>query len=174
MYIISKEFTVDFGHRIWTQEVDKQLSNNAQNKCRFLHGHTAKIVVNIVGDTLEGGMVTDFNNLNWFKEWLDEWIDHRFVIDTNDPMMNLLYLKYEIDLIRSKVKLLSFIKYNNEGGGFNPDYMGSFTFINCIPSAENMARLLYNFVQGKIGKHKIKIHSVEFWETPKSKAVYIK
>ncbi len=32
-------------------------------------------------------MVTDFKHLNWFKEWLDNTIDHKFILDINDPLI---------------------------------------------------------------------------------------
>ena len=35
-------------------------------------------------------MVTDFKHLNWFKQFIDDVLDHKFVLDINDPLFSTL------------------------------------------------------------------------------------
>jgi len=84
---ISKSFEFNYGHRIANQMLDDSFSMDEQCKCRFLHGHTASIEVTLQSEITKDGMVTDFLHLNWLKEWIDKNIDHKFLIDIKDPLL---------------------------------------------------------------------------------------
>ena len=58
--------------------------------CRHLHGHQGKIIVFLQSNELKNGMVTDFHHLNWFKLFLDNTLDHKFIIDIHDPLFATL------------------------------------------------------------------------------------
>ena len=98
MWKISKSFEFNYGHRIATQQLNEEFSLDEPCKCRFLHGHTASIEVTLQSEKLdEGGMVTDFYHLTWLKEWIDKNIDHKFIIDINDPLMKIWFGDFKKD-----------------------------------------------------------------------------
>ena len=72
MWKIKKSFQFEYGHRVWTQSLQKDISCDTELKCRFLHGHHGVEEVTLSSNTLDSaGMVTDFKHLNWFKQFLD-------------------------------------------------------------------------------------------------------
>ena len=86
MWEISKQFDFDYGHRVHSQVLDDEYSLSAPCACRHLHGHRGKVIVHLDSDVLnEQGMVVDFVNLNWLKKFIDGCVDHRTVVDINDP-----------------------------------------------------------------------------------------
>ena len=86
-WTIDKQFSFCYGHRVWSQllNADYCESGDACAKCRHLHGHEGLVHVFLEGTELERGMVTDFKHLGWLKNFLDDNIDHKFIIDLNDP-----------------------------------------------------------------------------------------
>lgn len=86
-WTIDKQFDFCYGHRVWSQELIGEFceSGDACAKCRHLHGHQGHIHVFLEGDELTRGMVTDFKHLGWMKNFLDDNLDHKFIIDRNDP-----------------------------------------------------------------------------------------
>ena len=87
---ISKEFDFCYGHRVWSQTLNPEFSLDSCLKCRHLHGHQGKILVYLEADELHNGMVTDFKHLNWFKQFIDDVLDHKFILDVNDPLFSTL------------------------------------------------------------------------------------
>ena len=85
---IAKQFDFCYGHRVWSQKLNKEFSLDNRCVCRHLHGHQGKVIVYLEDDELVDGMVTDFKHLNWFKKFLDDTLDHKFIIDKSDPMFN--------------------------------------------------------------------------------------
>ncbi len=70
MYTISKDFTFDAAHQLTKLPPD--------HKCARLHGHTYTVRVELVADhTDENDMVWDYANLDGFKRWIDDHLDHR-------------------------------------------------------------------------------------------------
>ena len=87
-WLIDKQFSFCYGHRVWSQELHPDFceKNDTQCKCRHLHGHEGLVHVFLEGTKLERGMVTDFKHLGWLKNFLDSNLDHKFVLDINDPI----------------------------------------------------------------------------------------
>ena len=86
-WMIDKQFDFCYGHRVWSQQLnaDYCATGDACTKCRHLHGHQGEIHVFLEAPELERGMVTDFKHLGWFKNFIDDHLDHKFIIDLNDP-----------------------------------------------------------------------------------------
>lgn len=86
-WMIDKQFSFCYGHRVWSQELigDYCETGDACCKCRHLHGHEGLVHVFLEGEELERGMVTDFKHLGWLKNYLDDNLDHKFIVDRNDP-----------------------------------------------------------------------------------------
>lgn len=84
-WVIDKEFEFDYGHRVHNQTLDTDYSIDGACVCRHLHGHRGKVRVYLSSDQLTRGVVTDYKHLNWLKNFLDQQIDHKFIIDINDP-----------------------------------------------------------------------------------------
>ncbi len=73
---ICKSFEIESGH----------LLTKHPEKCRFPHGHSRRVEVVLVADTLDGNdMVCDFKAVKAALEtFLDAW-DHAFCLNTDDP-----------------------------------------------------------------------------------------
>lgn len=78
---ITKRFSFEMGHAL----------NNYDGKCRFLHGHSYKLYVTILGhiknelDAPKDGMVIDFSTLKQIvNDEIIEVYDHSFVVNKND------------------------------------------------------------------------------------------
>ena len=90
MWQITKHFDFCYGHRVHTQELDAELSCNSPCKCRHLHGHQGKLEISLSANRLNNGMVTDFHHLNWVKPWIDQYFDHKMILDKKDPYLKSL------------------------------------------------------------------------------------
>ncbi len=170
---ISKQFDFCYGHRVWSQTLDKTFALDECLMCRHLHGHQGKIIVHLQSDTLQSGMVTDFKHLNWFKQFLDDTLDHKFIIDIHDPLFSTLLPHY-----KEKKNF-----HNFEQGYMIPDltiikdeeshikelYEG-YVIVDFVPTSENLSAWLLKIVQQKMDPLNIEVSKVEFYETPKSKS----
>ena len=171
---ISKAFEFDYGHRVWTQELNQEYSLDNACVCRHLHGHRGHIEVELKGDVQDNGMVTDFKHLNWFKKWVDDNIDHKFIIDESDPLKNMVinnldylgtidhgfFKSVDIRTVKQDTRLLEFYE--------------SFIIVDFVPTSENLCKWFHEIVQQKMEKININVSSIIFKETPKSKSVYEK
>jgi 6-pyruvoyltetrahydropterin/6-carboxytetrahydropterin synthase len=158
MYEISKEFEFDYGHRVHNQVLNKEYSINTMCKCRHLHGHRGKVVVYLKSKQLnECGMVTDFNHLNWLKELIDNQFDHKFLLDKNDPMQLVTYIKG--DNLKSREAI-------------EDEVLGGINYVDFNPTSENLAKMFFEIVTAKMYKLGILCSKIEFYETPKSKSTY--
>lgn len=86
-WTIDKQFSFCYGHRVWSQQLEHEYCErgDVNTKCRHLHGHEGLVHVYLESSTLERGMVTDFKHLGWLKNFLDDTIDHKFILDYHDP-----------------------------------------------------------------------------------------
>lgn len=114
---------------------------NYEGKCRHLHGHNVRAVITLESETLDDrGMVEDFTDVkNIVWEWLENEIDHTLLLHKQDPILPMLESAGE------RVKTM-----------------------DANPTAENIARMIYDFVAGK----GFKVVEVALWETETSVAVY--
>ena len=124
---ISKEFDFCYGHRVWSQELNVDFSMDPCLKCRHLHGHQGKVIVYLESNNLKNGMVTDFKHLNWFKHFLDDVLDHKFIIDINDPLFETLLPHYKKEeLIKNvSISLMKQIMQKPAVGWVRGDKVGS-------------------------------------------------
>jgi len=156
--------------------------------CRHLHGHSGVIKVHLSSDKLERGMVTDFKMLGWFKDFLDNVLDHKFIMDLNDPLIPHEAPDYcKAEYTSGTMELptltldLSNCKHYPEGY-WTPDltwlhhdvpqavrekYEGM-VFVPFVPTSENLSAWLLEIAQAKMAKLGVDVVAVEFWETPKS------
>lgn len=76
--IISKKINWEMGHA---------LSFPYVGKCQRLHGHSWTVEFFYEGDLNEAGMVLDFAEFKVMKEWIDQYLDHRFYVRKNHPIL---------------------------------------------------------------------------------------
>jgi len=171
---ISKQFDFCYGHRVWSQELNTEFSLDDCLMCRHLHGHQGKVLVHLESEKLENGMVTDFKHLNWFKKFLDDTIDHKFIIDINDPLFPTLLPHY-----KNKENLISMPQnyqipdltlVENEDKHIIEMYEG-FIIVDFVPTSENLSAWLLEIVQKKMAQININVSHLEYFETPKSRSV---
>lgn len=93
-YMIDKSFSFCYGHRVHNQRVDTNFTENGSAclACRHLHGHEGlvKVFLEATDDNKnikDTGMVIDFKMLGWFKNFLDDTLDHKFIMDLKDPLL---------------------------------------------------------------------------------------
>ena len=79
---LTKEISFCYGHRLL----------NYDGKCRFLHGHNGQVEIVLAGDQLDDrGMVVDFGDIKGpMKKWIDENLDHRMLLNKDDPVIPFL------------------------------------------------------------------------------------
>ncbi len=170
---ISKEFDFCYGHRVWSQELNSDFSLDSCLVCRHLHGHQGKVIVHLESSNLQNGMVTDFKHLNWFKQFLDLTLDHKFILDLNDPLFKTLlpHFKDKKELISHDEGFytLDLTTLKNEPLYIHEMYEG-YVLVDFVPTSENLSAWLLKIVQKKMDEISIKVSHVEFLETPKSKS----
>lgn len=183
MWNIVKSFEFDFGHRVWSQSLQEEYALDTSCKCKFFHGHRGKILVTLEGNELENEMVTDFKHLNIFKKFIDEVIDHKFLWDINDPLLerecpstSLLPISSFRGVLLSddvSYKVIDIKEYHDST--LREKYEG-FVFLPFVPTAENFAKWYFNILQCLLGNiistSRVSIKSVTFFETPSSSATY--
>ena len=74
---IAKEFTWEMGHRL----------SFHNGKCKNLHGHSYKCLVELTGDPDENGMVMDYYDLKKVVEPIIDELDHSFMVYKKDIEM---------------------------------------------------------------------------------------
>ena len=179
---IAKQFDFCYGHRVWSQKLDKEYSLDDRCVCRHLHGHQGKIIVNLESIEsklpLTNGMVTDFKHLNWFKKFIDDTLDHKFIVDENDPMFDfiipvddctndawsLMTMKEGYKIIDPEIQEV-----------VEPDFwdiLEGFVIVDFLPTSENLSAWLARIVNIKMAPLGVKCSHLQFYETPKSQSNY--
>ena len=195
-WIIDKQFDFCFGHRVWSQELNTKYSLDGCLACRHLHGHQGKVKLFLGANDLNKGMVTDFKHTNIFKKWLDDVMDHKFIIDVNDPLFSNL----AGDILLTPDESLSWyenlmVNYNSKYGYARPDldhiadilsklnifdaqkqaiyekYEG-LIIVDFVPTSERLCQWWYEVANKMLNGLGIDVVAVEYWETPKSHCRY--
>jgi 6-pyruvoyltetrahydropterin/6-carboxytetrahydropterin synthase len=168
---IDKTFEFCYGHRVHSQKLDlPDYSINTMCKCRHLHGHQGTVKLGLESSKLVDGMVTDFHNLNWFKQWVDVVLDHKFIIDRSDPLITTLIPGFTDTPFESET---TFQHVNAED--CTPEMAElyeSFVIVDFVPTSENLAKWIFDMAQEKMSKIEIRVSYIDFWETPKSHCRY--
>lgn len=186
MYTIKKEFHFEYGHRVWSQNLNPEFSLDSCLACRHLHGHSGRVVVSLQSADVIDGMVTDFKHLNWFKKFLDDFLDHKMILDINDPSLQDLFpvlyklisdkpgLVYEEISTGVAIKVVAPWVYEEVSQGMK-EILEGLIFVDFVPTSENLTRWLYSIIQQKMSpffKDLIKVESIQFFETQKSQSIY--
>ena len=182
--IIDKSFSFCYGHRVHNQRLDTRFTDSGNNclACRHLHGHEGLIKVFLEssddGKQLEEtGMITDFKNLGWFKNFLDDTLDHKFIMDIKDPLVPHEAPEY-VDVDGSlKYHMLNKmpegyyvpnLSYIDQGTAVFEKYEGMI-FVDFVPTSENLSAWLLKVVIEKMkALPNVRVKAIEYWETPKS------
>ena len=199
-HIIDKSFSFCYGHRVHNQRLDTNFteSGDACLACRHLHGHEGLVKVFLEEEQLgvnvqSTGMVTDFKHLGWFKNFLDDTLDHKMILDLEDPILkeecnylldddgefdmglviympegywvpNLTKVRADLDRMDEKWNVYK----PGEMDAIYEKYEGM-VFVDFVPTSENLAGWLLTVTQNKMkGIPNVKVAAVEYWETPKS------
>ena len=82
MFRVTREIDFCYGHRLL----------NYPGKCRHLHGHNGRVLITFEASQLDDrGMVLDFGDIKRaISGWIDEHLDHRMILNRDDPVVPLL------------------------------------------------------------------------------------
>lgn len=168
MYIISKEIEGDFGHRVWTQNLDEEFACTTSCKCKALHGHRFKIVPELYNENglQPDGMVTDFSHLAAFKKWVDTYMDHKMLLDNMDPALYTFFPK--IKVIGNNPAKFEKAECIELGTLEEQEVYEGLTIVYFVPTAENLCRWLAVNILPMFLPKGVRVKSLTFYETPKS------
>ena len=177
---IAKQFDFCYGHRVWSQELISEYSEDTCLACRHLHGHQGTVIVYLETESeLVNGMVTDFKHLGWFKKWVDSVLDHKFIMDVNDPLfewefpeskeipLDMWTDKHDDGYITIKQELIAALPAQC----LKEKYEGA-VFVDFVPTSENLSAWLCKIVNKKMAKIGVVCTQIQFFETPKSQSNY--
>ena len=199
-WIIDKSFSFCYGHRVHNQRLDTKFteSGDACLACRHLHGHEGLVKVFLEeegpkkSNIKSTGMVTDFKHLGWFKNFLDDTLDHKFIMDIKDPLFynefplcygesedacspldnTKSHLMPEGHYIPDMTMVQKYVDENAvneaEASAIFEKYEGAI-FVDFVPTSENLSAWLLSVVQEKMKDlPNVRVKAIEYWETPKS------
>jgi len=147
-------------------------------------------------DVDDTGMVTDFKHLGFMKDFIDDVLDHKFIMDINDPLFshevpkpfNEWVVPHPNDIARThNIKCIS--PELLDGGPLKQEIAEKFegmVFVPFVPTSENLTKFLLDVARSVMGTmrsskrsnsdslgysvadHVFEVYAAEFWETPKS------
>jgi 6-pyruvoyltetrahydropterin/6-carboxytetrahydropterin synthase len=201
-WVIDKQFSFCYGHRVWSQQLEHEFCEKGdyQCKCRHLHGHEGLVHVFLAGNTLERGMVTDFKHLGWLKNFLDTYVDHRFIIDKSDPMFSYMvtqmvgqFTKQQISEYQVTELLVPvLVPHTDHVAGYVLDMqkicstwglsdhtpmfetLEGYFVVDFVPTSENLCKWLFDCATAKMERLNITVSQIDWYETPKSRSSYRK
>lgn len=178
MWAIDKTLEFCYGHRVWTQTLNGEYASDLKCACRHLHGHEGKVRVFLTSDILDQtGMVTDFRHLEWLKKWINEFVDHQFIIDRNDPLyptllgdpvLQPLYVP-GTDHVAGHTIVDG--EYINKPG-FIQEMLEGILIVDFPPTSEHLSKWMFGIVDAKMKKIGVTVQRIEWWETPRSRSTY--
>ena len=188
MHTVEKTFEFDLAHRIHNQNLDSSFTETSKPvlKCRRLHGHTAQLKIKLGADKLVDDMVIDYNEMGFVKRMIDDVLDHRTLLSTEDP----LYKKVVKNIFKQYTNIISEIALNDsewEAQTINTfsiedqdikEFLSAFVMVPFTTSSENIANWIAEVVKEHVDLYNtrnntnVKLVSVSYKETPKSEAVY--
>ncbi|MEE0464985.1 MAG: 6-carboxytetrahydropterin synthase QueD [Lachnospiraceae bacterium] len=132
MYIVKTEDSFDSAHFL----------ARYNGKCRNIHGHRWRVVIEIAGENLDDGMVVDFTDIKAALKSLTDNLDHSLVMekDTLKPQT------YEC-LVDEGFRIM---------------------IMDFRPTAENFAKYFFDEIKNK----GFNIRAAEVYETPNNCARY--
>ena len=79
MFKVTKVIQFCYGHRLL----------NYEGKCRYLHGHNARVEIELSAPQLDArGMVMDFVEVKQrLQGWIDSTLDHKMILNRADPIL---------------------------------------------------------------------------------------
>lgn len=190
-HIISKQFSFCYGHRVWNQLLDTEYTHNNDGclSCRHIHGHEGVVTIFVEeyenGTNMhDSGMVLDFKMLGFMKTFIDNELDHKFIMDMNDPLFTeeFPYTNHPSKMIKQAeghyVPDLQYVRSlvstfeHLEGNLLTQDaivekYEGA-VFVDFIPTSENLATWMLEVATKKLERVNVHVSAVEYKETPKS------
>ena len=190
-HIIDKSFSFCYGHRVHNQRLDTNFTENGNAclACRHLHGHEGLVKLFVeeidTGVNIKStGMVVDFKMMGWFKNFIDDTLDHKFIMDIQDPLFHSEFPLIENfskhttkmpegfyipDLTHIQNWLDSQEKLTDaQKSAIFEKYEGAI-FVDFVPTSENLAGWLGTIAAEKMKSiPNIRVAAVEYWETPKS------
>lgn len=197
MYEIDKQFDFCYGHRVYNQQLDKDLSVDGLCKCRHLHGHNGKLLIGLQANTLERGMVTDFKNLECIKVLVDDVLDHKFIAGIEDPLFDelfndsssfIIWDEYGLGRVdpahinavcnsfyHEHYRLSRSVTIASEHERAIRDKLEGLVVVNFVPTSENLCKMFADVANKRLAKlfdGRVKVSYVDFWETPKSHCRY--
>ena len=168
-HVITKSFKWSMGHRVHNQKLDAVLSCGSSCKCKHLHGHSYTAVVTLEAEQLEKSMVMDFTDLKFFQKWIDNNLDHKFMLHHEDPLMPTLTLGIPTKKQAFGVHVLDTSNFL-EAEDFD-DLTASFVIVDYVPTSEEIAQHLAAVVSEHIPDH-VQVRSVMVSESESSSASY--
>jgi len=174
MYAISKKFDFCYGHRVYTQDCNVKYALEDSNPCKRIHGHQGTVSAIIESDQLDyRGFVIDFKELSFIKKFINDNLDHRFILSFEDPgFENLTQLP--VNVIKSEAYPVELLDNIIMGWRHTEVEQDSFVFVDFNPTSENLARWIFKGIEDVIAKSPFKCNVKEVcWsETPKTHAIY--
>lgn len=195
-FSITKQFEFCYGHRVWTQELDSRMALTTHCKCRHLHGHQGRVTVRLSSAELDAaGMVMDFSHLAWLKQLIDQVIDHKLILDCNDPFFGYLkrlirceyhleesvFFDFEYDRATEELTARlarSFVMPELVRGTVLEEIYGGIVLVDFVPTSEHLAKFFYDLVNARLNQFfanqnfRPVVEEVVFHETPKTSAAY--
>jgi 6-pyruvoyltetrahydropterin/6-carboxytetrahydropterin synthase len=203
-HTIDKQFDFCYGHRVYTQRLNESLcsTGDTSTKCRHLHGHQGKVHVFVESDFLDDrGMCVDFKEMGWINDFLDTYLDHKFIIDINDPLYDSIVTDGIERALRAEIKAkglgtaarmlnASDVPFRDVcipgtptvvgrrvdciwlSKGSEREYVEGFFVVDFVPTSENLSKWLYDIVAVRMATIGAKVSRIDWWETPKSRASY--
>jgi 6-pyruvoyltetrahydropterin/6-carboxytetrahydropterin synthase len=84
--------TKHYGHNIGLSAVFRQPKAD-HSHCHLLHGYSLAFTFTFACRELdEKNWVVDFGGLKQLKNWLEDSFDHKVVVDSADPKIDILYM----------------------------------------------------------------------------------